>query len=166
MGLSGKQIEELKADLLEMKERLERDVETENKGVAEESTELSSFDNHPADTGSELYRREREQAELETVEGELEQINEALERIEEGTYGKCVETGEDISFERLKAIPYAKRTIEAQERAEQSQVRADESPGRGASSRFEDPDEHVEDSRMRTFENIRDEHQSDHKYED
>lgn len=45
-------------------------------------------------------------------------IDEALERIEDGTYGYCEETGEEIGIERLMARPIATLCVEAQERHE------------------------------------------------
>ncbi len=36
---------------------------------------------------------------------ELKSIDAALARIEAGTYGECVKCGEDISTERLEALP-------------------------------------------------------------
>lgn len=38
---------------------------------------------------------------------EIRGIDAALKRIEDGTFGVCVSCGEDISEERLKAVPYA-----------------------------------------------------------
>ncbi len=38
---------------------------------------------------------------------ELTQIDAALHRMDTGTYGECVECGEEISVERLEALPYA-----------------------------------------------------------
>ena len=49
---------------------------------------------------------------------ELNEVNAALRRIREGTYGICVDTGEEIELERLRAYPTAIRTREAQERYE------------------------------------------------
>lgn len=49
---------------------------------------------------------------------ELEAIERAEQRVEEGTYGLSVESGEPISAERLKAIPWAERTPEEQEHYE------------------------------------------------
>ncbi len=43
---------------------------------------------------------------------EIAQIEEALERIEDGSYGKCVNCGRDISTRRLRAIPFALQCIE------------------------------------------------------
>jgi DnaK suppressor protein len=45
-------------------------------------------------------------------------IDKALERIEDGSYGYCEETGEEIGIERLIARPIATLCIEAQERHE------------------------------------------------
>lgn len=36
---------------------------------------------------------------------EMEMIRAALGRIEDGTYGTCMRCGDDISAERLKAVP-------------------------------------------------------------
>ncbi|WP_447978274.1 TraR/DksA family transcriptional regulator [Candidatus Nitrospira bockiana] len=46
------------------------------------------------------------------------QLDEALRRLDEGTYGICEDCGEPISPERLKAIPFARRCIECQRKAE------------------------------------------------
>lgn len=46
---------------------------------------------------------------------ELAEVENALARMEDGSYGYCVDTGEPISYERLKVQPAAQRTIEAQE---------------------------------------------------
>ena len=48
----------------------------------------------------------------------LEQIDYALMRIEEGEYGYCEETGEEIGLGRLLARPVATLSVEAQERRE------------------------------------------------
>ena len=38
-------------------------------------------------------------------------IEAALKRIEDGTYGKCIDCGKDISERRLKALPEAERCL-------------------------------------------------------
>jgi DnaK suppressor protein len=48
----------------------------------------------------------------------IRKIDEALKRVEDGTYGYCLETGEEIGIKRLEARPVATLTIEAQERRE------------------------------------------------
>lgn len=61
--------------------------------------------------GLELRTRDRERK-------LLRKINSALTRIEEGTYGFCEETGEEIGLKRLEARPVATLCVEAQERRE------------------------------------------------
>lgn len=48
----------------------------------------------------------------------LRKIDSALQRIEDGTYGFCAETGEEIGLKRLEARPVATLSVEAQERRE------------------------------------------------
>src|SRR4051812_17253256 len=48
----------------------------------------------------------------------IRKIDEALKRVEDGSYGYCLETGEEIGVKRLEARPVATLTIEAQERRE------------------------------------------------
>jgi DnaK suppressor protein len=59
----------------------------------------------------ELRTRDRERKLIRKIE-------EALMRIEGGSYGYCLETGEEIGIKRLEARPVATLTIEAQERRE------------------------------------------------
>lgn len=48
----------------------------------------------------------------------IAKIDAALRRIEDGSYGYCEETGEQISLSRLDARPIATLSLEAQERHE------------------------------------------------
>ena len=64
--------------------------------------------------GLELRTRDRERK-------LLRKIDSALNRIEDGSYGYCDETGEEIGLKRLEARPVATLCIEAQERREHSQ---------------------------------------------
>jgi DnaK suppressor protein len=61
--------------------------------------------------GLELRTRDRERK-------LLRKIDSALTRIDEGTYGWCDETGEEIGLKRLEARPVATLCLEAQERRE------------------------------------------------
>ncbi|OLS38466.1 yteA family sporulation protein [Bacillus sp. MRMR6] len=67
--------------------------------------ELSSYDNHPADEGTELYEREKDIALNEHTDLQLRNIDKALEAMENGTYGKCEVCGKEIPYERLEALP-------------------------------------------------------------
>ncbi|SCB74483.1 transcriptional regulator, TraR/DksA family [Fictibacillus enclensis] len=159
MSLTKQQINKLEQSLLRMKKQLEEQQELrESQESLQESTgEISSVDSHFGDMGSELYDREMAMALDENQEEILEDINEALQRIEEGTYGKCVDTGEEIPYERLKALPYAKRTVEAQAVADKEGKISDQ-------YEIEEPsfvrngEKNLEDSRMRTVDEIMDTH--------
>ena len=48
----------------------------------------------------------------------IRKIDEALKRVDDGSYGYCLETGEEIGIKRLEARPVATLSIEAQERRE------------------------------------------------
>ncbi len=64
--------------------------------------------------GLELRTRDRERKLLRKIE-------QALIRIDEGTYGYCEDTDEEIGLKRLEARPVATLSIEAQERREQAE---------------------------------------------
>jgi len=61
--------------------------------------------------GLELRTRDRERKLLRKIEA-------ALTRIDDGSYGFCDETGEEIGLKRLEARPVATLCLEAQERRE------------------------------------------------
>jgi len=52
---------------------------------------------------------------------ELSEINEALKRILEGTYGQCVDCGNDIPEPRLEAMPSSLRCLDCQRQNESRQ---------------------------------------------
>ena len=60
--------------------------------------ELSSVDNHPADVGTETFERSRDLAINATLSEEYSEIEAALKRIEDGTYGVCLISHENIPF--------------------------------------------------------------------
>lgn len=80
--------------------------------LRESTNELSAYDNHPADLGTETFMMEQNMN-LESVEKlRLREIDDSLERINNGTYGKCDICGKDIDEERLEVIPEAKICME------------------------------------------------------
>ncbi len=82
---------------------------------SENGGELSFYDNHPADLGSENFEVEKGRA-LEANEmSVIDKINDALSYIEDGSYGKCKVCGKDIDKERLDFLPYAVNCINCQD---------------------------------------------------
>ena len=68
------------------------------------------------DRSFELRTRDRERK-------LINKIDSALLRIENGSYGYCEETGEQISLKRLEARPVATLSLEAQEMHEKAEKR-------------------------------------------
>jgi DnaK suppressor protein len=94
---------------------IERDTRRSLETAQGDSTsELSTFDQHPGDIGTETHERERDASVLENVREQLADIDRAFQRLQDGTYGICEATGERIPDERLEVMPQARYTVEAQ----------------------------------------------------
>src|SRR5262245_57841546 len=77
-----------------------------------EASELADYDQHPADSGSETFEREKDLSFLEQLEEELAELEAALARIDAGTYGIDEVTGQPIDPARLDAIPTARTNVD------------------------------------------------------
>ncbi|MBD7985506.1 TraR/DksA C4-type zinc finger protein [Sporosarcina sp. Sa2YVA2] len=112
--LTDKQKEQLKNELLELRTQLAKtEKETDIKESSQDDVgELSMYDNHPADMGTELFEREKDMALNTHASDEIEKVEKALEAINEGTYGICEVCKTEIPFERLEAIPYTTYCID------------------------------------------------------
>lgn len=83
--------------------------------------ELKEYGNRTTDILDQGAKQTEIFADFSTREREarlLQEIDLALDRIEDGEYGYCEITGEEIGLKRLEAQPAAKRCIEAQEQFE------------------------------------------------
>ncbi|WP_078592738.1 TraR/DksA C4-type zinc finger protein [Evansella clarkii] len=114
--LSEEQIQTLRQVLTEEKESLEKRLKDHHYGLdlehaTESMDELSRYDNHPGDLGTELYEREKDLALDEHSEYTLKEIDLALNAIAEETYGKCEKCGDLIPYERLEAVPTTRRCV-------------------------------------------------------
>jgi RNA polymerase-binding transcription factor DksA len=79
--------------------------------VASDESE-PNYDQHPADSGSDVFEREKDLSILDSLETELAEIEAAIERIDQGTYGIDEVTGAPIDPERLEAVPVARTNID------------------------------------------------------
>jgi DnaK suppressor protein len=75
-------------------------------------------DPDPTDAASELTSAEEAAGVLNHDARLLHEIDDALARIADGRYGTSEESGEPIGYERLLAVPWARRTAEEEERRE------------------------------------------------
>ncbi|MEO7073516.1 MAG: RNA polymerase-binding protein DksA [Rhodanobacter sp.] len=95
--------------------------------VEESRQTMDNLRGEVRDVGDEAERATREtenSLELRTRDRYrklIAKIDKALRRIEEGTYGFCEETDEEIGVERLDARPIATLSLDAQERREHLQ---------------------------------------------
>lgn len=92
--------------------------------VVESRETISNLQTEVRDVGDEAERATREtenSLELRTRDRYrklINKINKTLIRLDEGDYGYCEETGEEIGLERLQARPIATLCLDAQERWE------------------------------------------------
>lgn len=114
-----------------LKKRLEEidhtiEMMKENKDAEQDKyspTELSNYDNHPAEMATELFQVELNSALRVHEENILQNIKNALKRIDDGSYGSCAHCGAEIPAERLEVLPYARLCIKCEDAMENTPSR-------------------------------------------
>ena len=108
-----------KAELEEFRvlitEKLEL-AKQEHKELVEslQDSNLTSADGYNmTDFGSDTLEKEQTEMFMARQMKFISALNRALVRIENGSYGRCKETGKLISKERLRAVPHTEMSIEA-----------------------------------------------------
>ncbi|MCL4380071.1 TraR/DksA C4-type zinc finger protein [Candidatus Dependentiae bacterium] len=105
----------VKSQLLERKAHLEQRLK--------ELSQEKVSDDQVQDPGDEAFSLTMEALRSSLQNAEFEEytmIQKALDAIENGTYGICIDCGEQISPVRLKHYPNATRCIACQEAAEKA----------------------------------------------
>jgi YteA family regulatory protein len=123
--LSSEQLGKLKSELQEQKRELERQLLNNDHfglsdALGEQSSELSTYDNHPGDVATELYERSKDIALNANAEERLEEIEAALLHMGQGEYGLCAVCHEQIPFDRLEALPTTRYCLQHAEQMEAS----------------------------------------------
>ncbi len=107
---------DLQQKLLDKKQDLQKAIERKKDSlmitIRETTDELSMYDQHPADVGSELYEREKDAGLLEMMELELQKVNDALNRYQNSQYGICSICGQAIEPERLDRLIHTTQCIQ------------------------------------------------------
>lgn len=102
---------QIKSKLTNEKERLSGSVQRMRQaaqlGVVEMTDELSMYDQHCGDLGSDMFEREKDMGLQEMLESRLAQVEHALAQLDQGTYGRCEICGEQIDPKRLERLPFA-----------------------------------------------------------
>lgn len=115
--MSGEQLEYFRRKLIFWRQEL----------VEESQQTIDNLKEEVRDVGDEAERATREtenSLELRTRDRYrklINKIDKALRRIEDGLYGYCEETDEEIGIDRLEARPIASLCLDAQERWEHRQ---------------------------------------------
>ena len=112
--MSNKQLKHFKNILITWKSQLENEANKTVNHIKNESINFADPNDRASqesDFGLELRTRDRERK-------LLKKIQFSLKKIENGSYGYCEETGEEIGLKRLEARPVANLSLEAQERRE------------------------------------------------
>ena len=101
-----------------LQEERTRALRTLNRNVGEHadgdeqdrSGDLSAMPLHPADLGTDTMQAELDASNATRVSRALAEIDAAIERLHStpDKYGVCEDTGEDIPYERLDLIPWAR----------------------------------------------------------
>jgi len=110
----------------ELRRLLEAEREQLHVRQQSESEDAGTVLTEPGDMPDHASDEERRTLALRRRRHDDDRLNEveaALRRMEDGSYGVCEETGDEIPFARLRAEPTTRYTVEAQELLEQDQAR-------------------------------------------
>lgn len=112
--MSDAQLEHFRKILTSWKSELMQEVDRTVHHMQDEASNFPDPNDRAtqeSEFGLELRTRDRERK-------LLKKIDQALARIDNGTYGFCEETGDEIGLKRLEARPVATLSVEAQQRRE------------------------------------------------
>ena len=90
----------------------------ETAGGYDREAEVESVAEDQEDAALALTEEGEDDAIAESMRDRLEAIERALHRLDDGTYGRSVQSGEPIPDERLEADPAAELTVEEAREAE------------------------------------------------
>ena len=108
--------EELRTILEDRRREIQSEVQSRMKDVRADTGQTGVVDD--VETSESDIQDEIEFALIQMKAETLHRINEALERLEEGSYGRCFECGEEIEPRRLRALPFAVRCKDCEEARE------------------------------------------------
>lgn len=113
MSLTPEFLAESKKNLLKDKEHFENEIKRLTKPTldSEYATTYTEIGSGEDENASEIEEYTDNLAVEQNLEKQLKETLEALERINQGTYGKCQQCGDEISPERLIAYPAAKNCV-------------------------------------------------------
>lgn len=117
--MNKKELEEFRQLILDRRKLVMEELglfRRERKEDAETLDNKSST--HMADEGSDTIEKERAYLIASKENKYLASLNDALNRLDRGEYGVCIDCGQDISRERLLAVPNTKLCITCKSKME------------------------------------------------
>ncbi len=92
-------------------------TEEQAQATPNDTGELSLYNQHPADLGTETYVQEQNLLLAQQLSRRQEQIDDALRRLQEEPekFGSCERCGQPIGMERLEVIPEGRFCAACQE---------------------------------------------------
>lgn len=75
-----------------------------------------------ADKATNSYTKEFLFHQSNADRSQLQLVNDALLRLREGSFGECINCGDELNLKRLEAVPWAGLCINCQEKVEQGIV--------------------------------------------
>lgn len=121
--LEPEQIEALRERLQAEKQRI-LDLYQQDLKAGQQTGDFGTED--LVDQANAAWNRELNFALSDGERKQLLLIEAALERLEQGTYGFCLHSGEPIAYPRLHAVPWARYTVDIQERIEKGLLEPEE----------------------------------------
>ena len=117
-------LERYKKKLLKEKKKREKFLKEDKVGlgtsISDDISELSSYDNHPGDLGSETFEASKNISFRNNDKFAIKKIDDALKKLENGRYGVCERCNGKINEERLDILPCAKFCIDCEEIIEEN----------------------------------------------
>jgi DnaK suppressor protein len=121
--LTKKQLASLRERLEEEKQRI-LDLYENDLKAGQQNADFGTED--LVDQANAAWNREFNFALSDGERKQLILIEGALQRIDEGTYGYCLHSGEPIALPRLEAVPWARYTVDVQEKIEKGLIEPEE----------------------------------------
>lgn len=126
MSLSKQELEALKRQIEARRTALQAEAHADaDKARGESYAELSGDVADEGDASVADLLADIDNAELSRDLSELRALEAALERFADGSYGSCIDCGQDIGLDRLKAEPSALRCIDCQRMHEKTFAQPD-----------------------------------------
>lgn len=123
-ALKQSQLDQLTHQLKVQYQALLREVRDESENAGNQHR-IDLLNNEPGDSGDESMANALADFNVATLDHHIRDVRDieaTFQRIKEGTFGVCIDCGDDIAFNRLQAYPAAKRCLACQEKREREFV--------------------------------------------